>query len=134
MSSGVVVITGELGHWEKLSDIVGSCGLRPIQCETLASVRELLAHEPVRAALCEDILPDGTFHELIRLLRESPRWHMPVIVVSPLDDWGSFLDAMMAGAFDYVAFPPYPHELERALAAALGESRTRQETPCLAVA
>lgn len=134
MSPAVVVISADPGHWEGLSAIVSSCGLRPVQCETLSAAKELLAHEHFRLALCEDILPDGNFRELIAVLRETPGCHMPVIVISCLDDWGSFLEAMMAGAFDYVAFPPYPHELERALAAAFAGTRTGERVALKAVA
>jgi two-component system, NtrC family, response regulator PilR len=134
MSPAVAVVSAGPEHWEKLSAIVSSCGLRPVQCQTIAAARELLAQEHFRLALCEDVLPDGDFRQLIALLRETPAWRMPVIVVSCLDDWGSFLEAMMAGAFDYVAFPPYPHELERALAAAFAGARTGEHMVLKAVA
>lgn len=119
MCSAVVVISAEPAQREQLSAIVSSCGFHPVPCETLAAARELFSRQRFRLALCEDILPDGNFQELIATVRNSPGLRMPVIVVSRVDDWGSFLEAMMAGAFDYVGFPPYPHELERALAAAL---------------
>lgn len=134
MSPAIAVISADLGHWEKLSAIISSCGLRAVQCETLAAAKDLLSREHFRLALCEDVLPDGNFRDLIALVRDTPAWHMPVVVVSCLDDWGSFLEAMMAGAFDYVAFPPYPHELERALVAAFAGTRTGERVALKAVA
>jgi DNA-binding NtrC family response regulator len=134
MSPAVAVVSADRGHWEKLSAIVSSCGLRPVQCQTLAAAGELFVQEHFRLVLCEDVLPDGNFRQLIALLRETPAWRMPVIVVSCLDDWGSFLEAMMAGAFDYVAFPPYPHELERALATAFAGTQTGERVAFKAVA
>lgn len=118
MTPTVAIITGELDHWETLSSVVSSCGFRPVRCETLSAAAQMLARHRFRAALCEDALPDGDFHQLLHLVRNSGGGRTAVIVISPLDEWGCFLDAMTAGAFDCVAFPPYPHELERALAAA----------------
>jgi DNA-binding NtrC family response regulator len=125
MATNIAVVSGDPQHWERLSDILLSCGLSPIRCETLAAAAELLAREALELALCEDALPDGDFRGLIAELRRSGRW-LPVVVVSRLDDWASYLDAMVAGAFDYVAFPPYPRELERAVDAALAESRSHR--------
>ena len=47
----------------------------------------------------------------------------PIILVSRIENWDSYLSAIAAGAFDYVDFPPYPGELERILWLALGESK-----------
>jgi DNA-binding NtrC family response regulator len=118
MSPLIVVITAEPGHWEALSDIVSSCGFRPVRCGTLADAKELFGRHHFRLALCDDVLPDGSFRELLDFFKQDSGFRMPLIVVSRIDEWGCFLDAMVSGAFDYVAFPPYPNELERALAAA----------------
>jgi DNA-binding NtrC family response regulator len=117
------IVGSEPEYWEKLSGVVSGCGARPIRCETLAAVTKLLSQQHIDFLVCEDAVPDGTFRELIATLRCSGSW-APVIVVSGLDDWGAFLEAMVAGAFDYVVFPPYPGELERAVTAALAESRS----------
>jgi len=127
MAASVAVLSGDPQHWELLSAIVLDCGLSPVRCETLAVGTALLTQEPFEFALCEDALPDGDFRGLIAALRRSGRW-MPVVVISRFDDWGSYLEAMVAGAFDYVAFPPYPRELERVLDAALAESRLHRGT------
>jgi DNA-binding response OmpR family regulator len=49
-------------------------------------------------------------------------------------DWGDYLEALSAGAYDYLAYPPYPGELEQAVAAALLESRARRKDPVLKAA
>lgn len=124
MTPTVAIITGELDHWETLSSVVSNCGFRPVHCETLSSAAQMLARHRFRTVLCEDALPDGDFRELLHLVKDSGVSRPAVIVISRLDDWGCFLEAMTAGAFDYVAFPPYPHELERALAAAFAGTPT----------
>jgi len=122
----VAIVTAEPTRWEGLSRIISSCGLCPVRCETLAAAIKLIAQHHVELVLCDDELPDGNFRQLIAYLR-SPRQLTPVVVISHFDDWGSYLDAMTAGAFEYVAFPPYPQELEQAVAAALAESQACQQ-------
>jgi DNA-binding NtrC family response regulator len=126
MSSIVLLVSAEPDQQEKLSGILSRCGLDPLRCETLATALNLLVQQPSELVICEDVLPDGTFRELIAEMRRSGFWK-PVIVVSRFDDWGSYLEAMAAGAFDYVAFPPYPRELEQAIAAALAEVSSKQK-------
>jgi DNA-binding NtrC family response regulator len=122
MFARVAIVSSEPEYWEKLSGVVLRCGARAIRCDTLAAVTKLFSQQPIDFVICEDTLRDGTFRELVATVKRSGRW-TPVVVVSGLDDWGAFLEAMVAGAFDYVVFPPYPGELERAITAALAESR-----------
>jgi DNA-binding NtrC family response regulator len=82
----------------------------------------LIAHQQFRVVLCEDLLPDGDFRAVIGETTRN-EGKLPVIVVSRRDDWDSYLAAMSAGAFDYVALPPAPGEVERILYTALSESR-----------
>jgi DNA-binding NtrC family response regulator len=49
----------------------------------------------------------------------------PVVAVSRIDNWDSYLLAIAAGAFDCVDFPPYPGELERTLLLALKDAKSR---------
>jgi len=126
MVATIAVVSGDPQHWERLSGILVGCGLSPVRCDTLAAAAKLVAQQPPEFALCEDALPDGDFRGLIAELRRSGRW-MPVVVVSRLDDWGAYLEAMVAGAFDYVVFPPYPREVERVVDAALAESRSHRD-------
>lgn len=134
MSPVIAIVTGELDHWQKLSSIVSGCGFRAVRCESLAAAGQMLARHRFHAALCEDVLPDGDFRDLLHLLKDSGGSRTAVIVISRMDDWGCFLDAMVAGAFDYIAFPPYAHELERALAAAFAGIPTRRQAKLQAAA
>jgi DNA-binding NtrC family response regulator len=107
MTATVAIVDGDPQHWERLSGVIEGCGISPVRCENLAAASESLAHEQLECAVCEDALPDGDFRGLIVEIRRSGCF-MPVVVVSRVDDWGAYLEAMVAGAFDYAAFPPYP--------------------------
>lgn len=83
----------------------------------------------IEVIVCDDVLPDGGFRELIRELEGSACDARVVVMSRSYDDWGDHLEAMIAGAFDYLAYPPHPRELEQAVAAALVESRARRTAP-----
>ncbi|HUJ32438.1 MAG TPA: response regulator [Candidatus Acidoferrum sp.] len=133
MPAHIAIVSAEPEYWETLSAILSDCGLRTTRCETLEAATKLFSQQHFDVAVCEDALPDGDFRKLIAEMRRSRMW-APVVVVSRFDDWGSYLDAMIAGAFDYVAFPPYPREFERAVAAALAEARSNRKAAVRAAA
>jgi two-component system, NtrC family, response regulator PilR len=120
MSICVAIITASPTCWETLSQLISSCGLTPVHCSTLANTVKRAAQQHFDLAICEEDLPDGTFEKLITDLRALGK-HTPVIVVSQFHDWKDDLEVMLAGAYDYIAFPLAPQELDRAVAAALTE-------------
>lgn len=120
MSIGVAIVSADPRHWEELSSRVSACGLHPVRCKTLAALQRFIWQEPFKLAICDDELPDGNYRQLIDSLSRF-RHSTPVVVVSQFDNSKSYLDAMLAGAFDYVALSSHSSELERAVAAALTE-------------
>jgi DNA-binding NtrC family response regulator len=121
-ASPILIVSGERDHREKLADHVSQCGLRPICCETIADAQALMVRQRFGAVLSEDSLPDGDSRAVIgEMFRNASK--APVVIVSRRDDWDSYLAAVSTGAFDYVAFPPNPGELERVLWIALSESK-----------
>ena len=119
-TSPVLIVSGEQQHRAQLADHVFKFGLHPVCCETIADARALAERQPFSAAVSEDLLPDGDFRAIITEMRRHAE-HSPVVVVSQRDDWDFYLAAVRMGAFDSVAFPPTPGELERVLWTALAE-------------
>jgi DNA-binding NtrC family response regulator len=119
-SSPILIISGEREHRAQLADSVSKVGLFPVCCATVADVRALVSRQPFCAAVSEDQLPDGDFRAVIGEMRRHSA-HPPVVVVSRRDDWDFYLSTVRMGAFDSVAFPPTPGELERVLWTALSE-------------
>lgn len=119
-SSPILIVSGEREHQQRLAADVFKYGLLPICCGTVADARALAQCQPFGAALAEEQLPDGDFRAVIDEMRRQST-HPPVVVVSRRDDWEFYLSAVRMGAFDSVAFPPTPGELERVLWTALRE-------------
>lgn len=117
-SISILVVSGDTAHREWLIAAISSLGPRPVCCGTYKSAAELLDRSSFSIAFCDDLLPDGTFHSVMDHMAHCGTT-MPVIVTSRRDDWDSFLRALNAGAFDYIALPPTPGEVERIVRVAL---------------
>ena len=121
-SISILVVSGEPSHRDLLAASISSVGPRPFCCESHKDAAELLGQHSFPVVFCDALLPDGTFRTVMDCAarRGVP---IPVIVTSRRDDWELFLMALSAGAFDYIALPPLPGEVERILSAALRECR-----------
>jgi DNA-binding response OmpR family regulator len=130
----VLVLSCEPEHWHKLSSVMTSCGCVPVRCETMSAAKGLVLGYRIDVIVSDDVLPDGDFRELIKELR-GLACQPPVVVMSrSYRDWGDYLEAMIAGAYDYLSYPPYPCELQQAIAAALLESRAHRKAQVLTAA
>ena len=125
-ANGVLIITTEVGHGERLANAVRRCKLTPRQCGTLDQARRILSRERFTAVLCEETSNALDFRaEIVQLERLAHR--TPVIAVSRHDDWLSYMRALDAGAADYLAFPPYAGEVERSLRKASEAARAVED-------
>jgi two-component system KDP operon response regulator KdpE len=97
-------------------------------------VEEALDHAAVRppdAAIIDLMLPDGSGVELCRRLRE---WtSMPILVLSAIGDEETKVEALEAGADDYVTKPFGPRELVARLGAALRRASETLGEPAIEV-
>jgi DNA-binding NtrC family response regulator len=91
-------------------------GETPIARFSCGEARSLLEKRRFKVVFCSDSLPDGEYGEVIKAARPTP-----VIVLSRSAEWDSYLAALQAGAFDYIACPPYQAEVDRILSFALNE-------------
>jgi DNA-binding NtrC family response regulator len=117
----ILIVGAEREKWEGIIQTVRKFNLRETHCRGLREALRLLKRRDFSVVFCNDTLPDGDFQALLRELGKSTA-SAPVIVLSRLGDWDSYLGALGAGAFDYIAYPPDTNEAERILCAALGES------------
>lgn len=115
----VLIISEDLGHREALASISSGCGFQVVGCGTLCVAQYLLSRQRFTAILYE-VPEHEDFRVAVRQLAHSES-ETPVVLVSHIDNWESYLVAVAAGAFDYINFPPRPGELERILRLALSE-------------
>jgi DNA-binding response OmpR family regulator len=113
-SARVLIVSGEGRHREALATAVQRSGWKPALSATVDGAEILLARGHYDAVLSEDTLPDGNFTKVMTLVERFAAG-TPLIVVSRRDEWENYIAALAAGAADYLAFPPYPGEVEQSL-------------------
>lgn len=104
---------------ESRNGVVGTlrkCGVLPLSCSTYLEARRLLQQHNFSVVLCSDRLADADYRSVITAAKP-----IPVVVLSRLAEWGPYLAALRAGAFDYIACPPDSSEVERILWSAVNE-------------
>lgn len=88
----------------------------PILCSSCTEARTVLAQHRFSMVFCNDELPDGNYSDVIEAARPAP-----VVVLSRLGGWSSYLNALDAGAFDYIGCPIHRTEIDRILSLALNQ-------------
>jgi DNA-binding NtrC family response regulator len=83
-------------------------------CNDYCEARTLLQRQKFDIVLCSDCLADGKYTDVITAAKP-----VPVVVFSRLADWGPYVAALDAGAFDYVACPPDSRDMDRIVTSAL---------------
>src|ERR1700757_1628394 len=102
----VLVVSSDDEVRRNLAGIVGLYGSEPVLCVTVAHSRAVLCClYPICLVVCEDRLADGSYRDLIEAVQRTSS-DAPVIVVSRLADWNEYMNAIRAGAFDYIGLPP----------------------------
>ena len=103
---------------QDLAQILTQCGLDPIASNTWHEAKHILAHKRVQVVFCEDGLPDAGVVDILNETRLAT-CNVPVVVISRSGGWEEYLRAMRGGAFDVIARPCRPAEVERIVDRAL---------------
>ena len=87
-------------------------GVAPVFATTVKEAVLDIAKRDRRFVVCQDVLRDGGYEDLLRI-REVFGSSLPLIVVSRTGDWPDYFRAMERGAYDFLAYPLIPGELQR---------------------
>jgi DNA-binding NtrC family response regulator len=117
----VLIVSSDTLQCEKMEEIARRLGLQTNRCASLLDARAGIEEQKFQFVLCSDDLPDCNLRTAIRVLVSSTGG-APVIVLSHLADWGAYMRALSAGAFDYIACPPDHIEAERIMRLALAQN------------
>jgi two-component system, OmpR family, KDP operon response regulator KdpE len=117
MSDRVLVVDDEPQILRALKVILREAGYEVVEAATMEEALDRAAVRPPDAAIVDLMLPDGSGIELCRKLREWSR--MPILVLSAISEEDAKVQALEAGADDYVTKPFGPRELVARLGAVL---------------
>lgn len=118
-TSSILIVSAEPVYQQELAAELKSLGARAVFCESVGQAKDLLKRGRFDLAFCA--APECTFRISARESDFGER-QIPIVMVSRKDDWASYLNAMSAGAFDYIVTPLQAGEVGRVLKAALGTS------------
>src|SRR5271170_6189890 len=109
--------------------------LRTLWAKGVGEVRALLTKENVAACFCGFWLVDGTYRDVVRLLKRQTAEIPAIIVCAPAcpNEYRDFLAALNIRAFDFICHPYRKTDMDRILRAAFA-SRTppdRFEAPSM---
>jgi two-component system KDP operon response regulator KdpE len=127
----VLVCDDEPQILRALRVILRDAGYEAITASNGEEALDRAAVRPPEAAILDLMLPDIDGVELTRRLRE---WsEMPILILSAVGEEDRKIEALAAGADDYVTKPFGPRELVARLEAVLRRSRPESEEPAIEV-
>jgi len=116
----ILIVEDDDGARRALGELLEADGFVVREAATLAAAREASAAPDVAAILLDLRLPDGNGQEL---LVERGAGRVPIIVMTAFGSGSRAIEAMRAGAYDYVKKPPDPDEIGLTLRRALDHAR-----------
>lgn len=120
----IVVASSDLEGRRGLTSILNRQGLDPISISSFAECRELIEKDQVGLVFCDRHLADGDYRDILNLSRTATG-KVRVVVTSKHADWDEYLEAMRLGAFDVIASPCRPTDVEWMVIQAKRDERNR---------
>jgi len=130
--STVLVATAEPTIITSMRELLDGYSLRTIWVRGMEEVRATLSKETVSACFCGFWLIDGTYRDVVRLLKRQAVEVPAIIVCSPScpQEYRDYLAALNLRAFDFLYHPYRKTDVDRILHAAIpGRMRPLREEP-----
>jgi diguanylate cyclase (GGDEF)-like protein len=106
--STVLLLDADGDRSTRLAAILGEANIRVVRSPLAKPVQELLDREIPDLLVVTPKLSDGDGFSVVRTVRQSPRFHLlPAIVIGPAE-LADQIEALRAGADDFVADPAPP--------------------------
>lgn len=97
----VLIVSNDGNARHRLAEVLAEERLRAVFCSTLSEAQNILPRRPICIVFSDCGFADGDVHGVFRAVERSAA-DVPVIVVSRGGDRKECVDALKAGAFDYV--------------------------------
>lgn len=112
--------------WTALKAALERQGMRVVQAETYAQAQRLLGGlNPAPLVFTDIQLPDGTWADVLALAEKAAK-PVNVIVVARVVDTRFYVEAIEAGAFDFIAPPFMAADLDYVVRSALSNVTSRR--------
>ena len=101
----ILVVSSELQNRRALVDILNRENWHTICASTVEECKGALAGRNVILVFCDPRLLDGTYRDVLKIIRSLNK-DVPLVVTSRLADWDEYFEVLQHGAFDLIASPP----------------------------
>jgi DNA-binding NtrC family response regulator len=120
----ILVASTDLEERRRFAKVLEAEGWDVTCAACVNDCRQTLSNRPVRMILCDFRLPDGTYRDVLQLVRSfEPK--VPLVVMSRLADWDEYLDVLRHGAFDLIASHCEPTDLLLAISRTLRDEHAK---------
>ena len=106
-----IVLSSDLESRRRLKRILDASGIDTVCSSSISDCQQILASRDADLIFCDSDLADGTYRDLLRTLQLVDR-EIKVVVTSRVAGWEEFFEAARLGAFDMIATPCVPTEVE----------------------
>ncbi|MEZ5540245.1 MAG: sigma-54 dependent transcriptional regulator [Pseudomonadales bacterium] len=113
-----LIVDDEPDIRELLEITLGRMNLRTVSAGDLTTAKQLLREEKISLCLTDMQLPDGNGLQLVQHIQNSYP-HIPVAVITAFGSMDTAINALKAGAFDFVSKPVNLEQLRGLVDAAL---------------
>jgi DNA-binding NtrC family response regulator len=107
----LLVISGRLENRKTLLRILDELPVLVFSTATVDHAREVLATHSIELIFCEESFPDGTYKDLLKIIRlTQPETHFVLMLYT--GEWSEYLEAMSLGAWEVLRSPLQPTDVE----------------------
>ena len=132
IAHSVLLIHNEADAFRGLQETLRDLAIQTCQARHCAEARRMLKRlVSVDLILTDAVLADGTWKDVIRLVRELAN-DAPVIVMSRVANMSLYLDTQDGGAADFMVPPMAPRDLAYILRGAMQRTVRREIAPAAA--
>jgi DNA-binding NtrC family response regulator len=120
----VLVVSSSVEGRRELTAMLRRESIDPLSAGSVRECQEILSKDGVGLIFCDKQLTDGSYREVIGASRRA-KSRARVVVTSREANWDEYLEAMRLGAFDVIASPCRPTDVEWMIIQARREERIR---------
>ena len=124
----IFIVSSNNENRHALQSILNRQACKTQFASSVTECERLLPFQDVDLLFCDRCLADGTYHDVLRIIR-SAKPSLPVIVTSPFADWSQYLEALDAGAYDLIAAPCQLTDVVWMITRAQREGQKDQDDP-----
>jgi DNA-binding NtrC family response regulator len=101
----VLIVSPDAANKGVVEEVSKRWTLESVACSSLQEAKCLLVRQGFGIVFCQDVLPDGTYRDLLSTVQLPANKTRVIVLISDAGKDGAYREAMELGAFDAVPSP-----------------------------